>query len=439
MSNVKQELLRKIADKSAVVGIVGLGYVGLPLAVEMAEAGYKTIGFDVQAKKVDSVNAGHNYIGDIVGDKLKNMVETGFLRATSNFDFIRDVDAVAICVPTPLDKYQQPDISYVKGSTESVAEHVHPGMLVVLESTTYPGTTEELLKPILEKSGLVCGEDFYLAFSPERVDPGNKQYKTKNTPKVVGGITTDCTEIAAALYRNVLEGGVYEVSSPAVAEMEKLLENTYRNINIGLANEMAIICNRMGINVWEVIEAAKTKPYGFQAFYPGPGLGGHCIPLDPFYLTWKAREFDYHTRLIETSGEINTGMPEYVVDRVMKVLNRNKTAMNGAKVLVLGVAYKNDIDDYRESPALNVIDHLIEQGAETTYYDPYIPEYKHKGKVHTGAKELTDDMLREADIVVICTAHECFDYERIQKLSKEIFDTRNAMKNVADRSNIELL
>lgn len=439
MSNVKQELLRKIADKSAVVGIVGLGYVGLPLAVEMAEAGYKTIGFDVQAKKVDSVNAGHNYIGDIVGDKLKNMVETGFLRATSNFDFIRDVDAVAICVPTPLDKYQQPDISYVKGSTESVAEHVHPGMLVVLESTTYPGTTEELLKPILEKSGLVCGEDFYLAFSPERVDPGNKQYKTKNTPKVVGGITKDCTEIAAALYRNVLEGGVYEVSSPAVAEMEKLLENTYRNINIGLANEMAIICNRMGINVWEVIEAAKTKPYGFQAFYPGPGLGSHCIPLDPFYLTWKAREFDYHTRLIETSGEINTGMPEYVVDRVMKVLNRNKTAMNGAKVLVLGVAYKNDIDDYRESPALNVIDHLIEQGAETTYYDPYIPEYKHKGKVHTGAKELTDDMLREADIVVICTAHECFDYERIQKLSKEIFDTRNAMKNVADRSNIELL
>ena len=439
MSNLKQDLLQKIADKTAVVGIVGLGYVGLPLAVEMAEAGYKTIGFDVQAKKVESVNAGHNYIGDIVGDKLKNMVETGYLRATSDFDFIRDVDAVAICVPTPLDKYQQPDISYVKGSTESVAEHVHPGMLVVLESTTYPGTTEELLKPILEKSGLVCGEDFYLAFSPERVDPGNKQYKTKNTPKVVGGITKDCTEIAAALYRNVLEGGVYEVSSPAVAEMEKLLENTYRNINIGLANEMAIICNRMGINVWEVIEAAKTKPYGFQAFYPGPGLGGHCIPLDPFYLTWKAREFDYHTRLIETSGEINTGMPEYVVDRVMKVLNRNKTAMNGAKVLVLGVAYKNDIDDYRESPALNVIDHLIEQGAETTYYDPYIPEYKHKGKVHTGAKELTDEMLREADIVVICTAHECFDYERIQKLSKEIFDTRNAMKNVADRSNIELL
>ncbi|MCY1714761.1 nucleotide sugar dehydrogenase [Caproiciproducens galactitolivorans] len=439
MSNMKAELMNKIQDKTAVVGIVGLGYVGLPLAVEFAKAGYKTIGFDVQSKKVDAVNAGHNYIGDIVGDTLKKVVDSKTLSATSDFSFIKDVDAVAIAVPTPLDKYQQPDISYVKGSTESVAKYLHKGMVVVLESTTYPGTTEELLKPILEASGLKCGEDFYLAFSPERVDPGNKQYKTKNTPKVVGGIGKDGTEIAAALYRNVLEGGVFEVSSPAVAEMEKLLENTYRNINIGLANEMAIICNRMGINVWEVIDAAKTKPYGFQAFYPGPGLGGHCIPLDPFYLTWKAREFDYHTRLIETSGEINTGMPEYVVDRAMKVLNQNKTAMNGAKVLVLGVAYKADIDDYRESPALNVIDHLIKEGADTTYFDPYIPEYKHKGVVHTGEKELTDDMLKNADIVIICTAHACFDYNRIQKLSKEVFDTRNAMKDVKDRSNIELL
>ena len=439
MSNIKSELLGKIKDRSAVVGIVGLGYVGLPLAVEFAKAGYKTIGFDVQAKKVDAVNAGHNYIGDIVGDTLKNMVETGKLSATSDFAFIKKVDAVAICVPTPLDKYQQPDISFVKGSTESVAKYVHPGMVIILESTTYPGTTEELLKPILEAGGLKCGEDFYLGFSPERVDPGNKQYKTKNTPKVVGGIGKDSTEVAAALYRSVLAGGVYEVSSPAVAEMEKLLENTYRNINIGLANEMAIICHRMGINVWEVIEAAKTKPYGFQAFYPGPGLGGHCIPLDPFYLAWKAREFDYHTRLIETSGEINTGMPEYVVQRAMTVLNRDRKSLNGAKVLVLGAAYKADIDDYRESPALNVIDLLIKQGADTTYYDPYIPEYRHKGKVHTGAKELTDDMLKQADIVIICTAHSCFDYDKIQKLSKEVFDTRNAMKDVKDRSKIELL
>ncbi|MCI1982791.1 MAG: nucleotide sugar dehydrogenase [Oscillospiraceae bacterium] len=439
MSNIKTELLGKIKDKSAVIGIVGLGYVGLPLAVEFAKAGYKTIGFDVQDKKVQSVNAGHNYIGDIVGDTLKQMVESGRLSATSDFAFIRGVDAVAICVPTPLDKYQQPDISYVKNSTESVAKYAHRGMLVILESTTYPGTTEELLKPILESSGLKCCEDFYLAFSPERVDPGNKQYKTKNTPKVVGGVGPDSTEVAAVLYRSVLAGGVYEVSSPAVAEMEKLLENTYRNINIGLANEMAIICHRMGINVWEVIEAAKTKPYGFQAFYPGPGLGGHCIPLDPFYLSWKAREYDYHTRLIETSGEINTSMPEYVVQRAMTVLNRDKKSMNGAKVLVLGVAYKADIDDYRESPALNVIDLLIKQGADTTYYDPYISEYRHKGKVHTGAQELTDEMLKTADIVIICTAHSSFDYNKIQKLSQEVFDTRNAMKDVKDRSNIELL
>ena len=439
MSNLKSEMLAKIADKSAVIGIVGLGYVGLPLATEFAKSGYKTIGFDVQEKKVALVNEGHNYIGDIVDDVFKEVVASGMLSATNDFSFIKDVDAVAICVPTPLDKYQQPDISYVKGSAESVAAHAHKGMLVVLESTTYPGTTEELLKPIFENTGLVCGEDFYLAFSPERVDPGNKQYKTKNTPKVIGGCGKDSTEVAAALYRNVLEGGVYEVSSPAVAEMEKLLENTYRNINIGLANEMAIICNRMGINVWEVIDAAKTKPYGFQAFYPGPGLGGHCIPLDPFYLAWKAREFDYHTRLIETSGEINTAMPEYVVDRAMKILNRNKKAMNGANVLVLGVAYKNDIDDYRESPALNVIDHLISEGANTVFYDPFIPEYKHKGAVHTGEKELTDDLLKNADIVIICTAHSCFDYDRIQRLSKEIFDTRNAMKDVQDRSNIELL
>ena len=271
MSDVKKQLLDKIANKTAVVGIVGLGYVGLPLATEFAKSGYKTIGFDVQSKKVDLVNAGHNYIGDIVDDVFKEVVESGKLSATSDFAFIKDVDAVAICVPTPLDKYQQPDISYVKGSTESVAEHLHPGMVVILESTTYPGTTEELLMPILEATGLKCTEDFYLAFSPERVDPGNKQYKTKNTPKVIGGVGPDSTEVAATLYRNVLEGGVYEVSSPAVAEMEKLLENTYRNINIGLANEMAIICNRMGINVWEVIDAAKTKPYGFQAFYPGSG------------------------------------------------------------------------------------------------------------------------------------------------------------------------
>ena len=439
MTGLKTVILDKISRCEAVVGVIGLGYVGLPLAVEMAEAGYRTIGFDVQRKKVDAVNAGQNYIGDIVGNTLKEVVEEGKLSATSDFGFIRDVDAVLICVPTPLDQYQQPDISYVKNSTESVARRLHRGMLVVLESTTYPGTTEELLKPILESSGLRCGEDFYLAFSPERVDPGNKTYRTKNTPKVVGGVGQEATAVAAALYRNVLSGGVYEVSSPAVAEMEKLLENTYRNINIGLANEMAIICNRMGINVWEVIDAAKTKPYGFQAFYPGPGLGGHCIPLDPFYLTWKAREYDYHTRLIETSGEMNTAMPEYVVDRAMKVLNKNRTAMNGARVLVLGVAYKADIDDCRESPALHVLEHLEREGALVSYYDPYIPEVRHKGRIYRGEAALTDELLQSADIAIICTAHAAFDYERIQRLSKEVFDTRNAMRDVKDRSNIELL
>ena len=439
MTGLTTVILDKISRCEAVVGVIGLGYVGLPLAVEMAEAGYRTIGFDVQRKKVDAVNAGQNYIGDIVGNTLKEVVEEGKLSATSDFGFIRDVDAVLICVPTPLDQYQQPDISYVKNSTESVARRLHRGMLVVLESTTYPGTTEELLKPILESSGLRCGEDFYLAFSPERVDPGNKTYRTKNTPKVVGGVGQEATAVAAALYRNVLSGGVYEVSSPAVAEMEKLLENTYRNINIGLANEMAIICNRMGINVWEVIDAAKTKPYGFQAFYPGPGLGGHCIPLDPFYLTWKAREYDYHTRLIETSGEINTAMPEYVVDRAMKVLNKNRTAMNGARVLVLGVAYKADIDDCRESPALHVLEHLEREGALVSYYDPYIPEVRHKGRIYRGEAALTDELLQSADIAIICTAHAAFDYERIQRLSKEVFDTRNAMRDVKDRSNIELL
>ncbi|HCJ57110.1 MAG TPA: UDP-N-acetyl-D-glucosamine dehydrogenase [Clostridiaceae bacterium] len=437
--SIKEQLLKKINDKTAIVGVVGLGYVGLPLAVEKAKAGYKTIGFDVQESKVNLVNSGHNYIGDILDDEVAVTVEEGFLKATSDFSFIKDVDCVAICVPTPLDEYQQPDITYVKKSTEDVAKYLHRGMLVVLESTTYPGTTEELLKPILEKtSGLKCEGDFFLAFSPERVDPGNIQYKTKNTPKVVGGIGKDSTEIAAALYRNILQTDVFEVSSPAVAEMEKILENTYRNINIGLANEMAIICNKMGINVWEVIEAAKTKPYGFQAFYPGPGLGGHCIPLDPYYLTWKVREYDYHTRLIETSGEINNFMPQYVVERASKILNRFRKPLNGSKVFILGVAYKQDIDDCRESPALKVMENFKKEGSIVVYNDPYIPTCKYKACEYCSV-ELTAENLQSADLVVITTMHSCYDYEFIQKNSKFIFDTKNAMKNVEERENIELL
>ncbi|NRT78759.1 nucleotide sugar dehydrogenase [Clostridium beijerinckii] len=430
MSLLKQQLLDKINNKTAKVGVVGLGYVGLPLAVEKANAGYQTIGFDVQDQKVNMVNEGRNYIGDVVDENLKKIVEENTLRATTDFSFVKDVDTICICVPTPLDLYKQPDLSYVVDSTKSVAQYLHKGMLVILESTTYPGTTEEVLKPILEESGLKCGEDFFLAFSPERVDPGNKDFNTKNTPKVVGGCTPDCTEVAAALYRNILEGDIHTVSSPAVAEMEKILENTFRNINIGLANEMAILCNRMGIDVWEVIDAAKTKPYGFMPFYPGPGLGGHCIPLDPFYLEWKAKEYDYHTRLIETSGEINDSMPEFVLDNVMKILNKNKKALNGAKVLLLGVAYKNDIDDYRESPAFKVIELLEKNGADLMVNDPHCPISKYKGKVYNSVdwKEVID----ESDIVIITTNHSCYDYESIVSRAKVIYDTRNATKNVVN-------
>ena len=339
-------LKQKILDRTVTLGVVGLGYVGLPLAVEKAKAGFHVIGFDVQPQKVDMVNQGHNYIGDVVDSDLKKIVEEGMLRATTDFASVASCDCVCIAVPTPLDAHQQPDISYVRSSAESIMPHMHRDMLVVLESTTYPGTTEEMLRPILEKSGLKCGVDFFLAFSPERVDPGNAIYKTKNTPKVVGGVTPECTDIAATLYEAVLEAPVHRVSSPAVAEMEKILENTYRNVNIGLINELAILCNRMGINIWEVVEAAKSKPYGFQAFYPGPGLGGHCIPLDPYYLSWKAREFGFHTSMIESSMIINDRMPEYCAQRAMGALNERRKAMNGAKVLVLGVAYKQDIDDY---------------------------------------------------------------------------------------------
>ena len=438
--NIKEQLLEKINNRTAIVGVIGLGYVGLPLAVEKANAGFKTIGFDIQEEKVRLVNEGHNYIGDVVDSELENLVKERKLSATSDYSFIKEVDFVAICVPTPLDKYQQPDVSYVKSSATEISKHLRKGTIVVLESTTYPGTTEELLLPILEEgSGLKCGQDFYLAFSPERVDPGNLIYKTKNTPKVVGGVGKDSTEIAAAMYRAVLSNNIFEASSPRVAEMEKILENTYRNINIGLVNEMAIICHKMGINVWEVIEAAKTKPYGFQAFYPGPGLGGHCIPLDPYYLAWKAREYNYHTQLIETSGIINDGMPAYVVERASKILNRFKKPLNGSKILILGVAYKQDIDDYRESPALKVIRNFEKEGSIVEYYDPYIKEYKYEGQIKKGKAELTEELLNWADLVVITTNHSDVDYEFVQRNSIFIFDTKNAMKDVKDRDNIELL
>lgn len=438
---MKEELLRKINDREIVAGVVGLGYVGLPLAVEKAKAGFKTIGFDVQSSKVDMVNQGQNYIGDVVDSDLADLVNRSILSATTDFSFIKDVDFIAICVPTPLDEHQEPDISYVKNSVIEVSKYLTSGTMVVLESTTYPGTTEELIKPILERgSGLKCGLDFYLGFSPERVDPGNLIYKTKNTPKVVGACSPDGAEVISAMYRAVLDGEVFTVSSPAVAEMEKILENTYRNVNIGLINEIGRLCNEMGISVWEVIDAAKTKPYGFQPFYPGPGLGGHCIPLDPYYLTWKAREYGFHTTLIENSMIINDGQPEYCVERAMHILNRHKKAMNGARILMLGVSYKNDIDDYRESPAIRVMKELQEVGADVEYYDPWVPEFKNMyGQNGRSIENLNAEVIAGYDLVMVTAAHHNVDYEMVQKNAKAIFDTKNVMKAIKERNNIEVL
>ena len=437
---MKEALLEKIRLRQIVAGVVGLGYVGLPLAVEKAKAGFRTIGFDIQPEKVDMVNRGENYIGDVVSSDLEELVRAGMLSATTDFSFAGQADFIAICVPTPLDIHQEPDISYVRDSAAAVAEYLKPGTMVVLESTTYPGTTEELVRPILEEgSGLVCGKDFYLGFSPERVDPGNLIYKTKNTPKVIGGIGKDATEVTAAMYRAVLESDVKEVSSPAIAEMEKILENTYRNINIGLINELAMLCNEMGISIWEVIDAASTKPYGFQAFYPGPGLGGHCIPLDPYYLSWKAREYGFHTSMIESSMMINDRMPAYCVNRAGKILNRFQKALNGSTVLVLGVAYKQDIDDYRESPALRVIEELEKTGARVVYFDPWVRQYKYKGQIRKSEPELDRELIEKADLVMVTAAHTNVDYEMVQRYARAVFDTKNVMKDLKNRENIEVL
>lgn len=437
---MKEDLLKKIADKTLRMGVCGLGYVGLPLAVDKAKHGFHTIGFDVQQEKVDLVNAGENYIGDVVDSDLRELVDAGMLKATSDFSFVRDVDFIAICVPTPLDKHQQPDISYVRDSAMAIAKHLTPGTMVVLESTTYPGTTEELLKPILEQgSGLKCGEGFYLGFSPERVDPGNLVYKTSNTPKVVGAIGADAAEVISAVYRAILDGDVYTASCPAVAEMEKILENTYRNVNIGLINELAILCNKMGIDIWEVIDAAKTKPYGFQAFYPGPGLGGHCIPLDPYYLSWKAREFGFHTSMIESSMMVNDRMPEYTVERAGKILNRYKKPLNGARVLVLGVAYKQDIADYRESPAIRVIEEFQKTGSATDYYDPFVPKFRHGGLDMESLPALTAEAVKGYDLVIITTAHTTVDYAMVTSCGVPVFDCKNVCKGIPNRENIEVL
>ncbi|RDB62811.1 UDP-N-acetyl-D-glucosamine dehydrogenase [Gordonibacter sp. 28C] len=434
------EIGQRIVSRTLVCGTVGLGYVGLPLAVEKAKAGFKTVGFDVQVDKVAMVNRGENYIGDVVQEDLAALVEAGMLEATCDFSRVAECDFVAICVPTPLDSHQMPDTSYMEASAREIAPYLKEGAMVVLESTTYPGTTEELILPILEKgSGMRCGEGFYLGFSPERVDPGNLLFKTKNTPKVVGAVGEDALECIAAVYEAVLEGGVTRVSSPAVAEMEKILENTYRNVNIGLVNELCMLCDRMGIDVWEVIDAAKTKPYGFTAFYPGPGLGGHCIPLDPYYLSWKAREYGFHTSMIEASMTVNDSMPEWVASRAARILNRAGKAMRGAKVLVLGVAYKQDIDDYRESPALRVIERLEERGAEVFYYDPWVPRYRYKEDAKESIPDLSAEAIASADLVLVACAHTDVDYAFVREHAKAVLDTKNAMKAVYPRENVEVL
>lgn len=437
---MKEQLLKKIEDRTISAGVVGLGYVGLPLAVEIAEAGFRTVGFDLLEDKVAKINRGENYISDVNHGQLKELVSDGMIEATSDFSRIREMDFIAICVPTPLDTHQQPDLSYIEHSSIQIAEYLKKDTMVVLESTTFPGTTNDIVKPLLEKgSGLTCGVDFYLAFSPERVDPGNPHYKTGNTPKVLGAVGEDAKEVISTMYRAFLDGGVHTVSSPEIAEMEKILENTYRNINIGLINEMAMLCERMKINIWEVIDAARTKPYGFQAFYPGPGLGGHCIPLDPYYLSWKVREYAFHTSMIETSMMINDRMPEYCVQRVANILNDRSKALKGSKVLVLGVAYKADIDDCRESPAIRVINVLRKKGAEVLFYDPLVRKYRDKETVYSGQPSLTEELLESVDITVITTAHSCVDYDFVQQHSDIVFDTRNAMRDVKDRSNIVLL
>lgn len=427
-------LINKIKSKTAKVGVIGLGYVGLPLAVEKAKAGFTVLGFDVQEEKVGKVNRGENYIGDVVPEELRDLVQKRLLTATIDFDRLAECDIVAICVPTPLDKFKQPDLSYIIASALEISSRLSEDMLVVLESTTYPGTTEEVLKPILEDSGLKVGKDFHLAFSPERVDPGNIRFKTHNTPKVVGGCTPECTEIAKTLYSIVLGAGVFTVSSPKEAEAAKIMENTFRIVNCALANEMAIVYDKMGINVWEVIDAAATKPFGFVPFYPGPGVGGHCIPLDPFYLTYKAREYDYHTRLIELSGEINDSMPSYVVGRLMNILNEHGKALSNSKILLLGLAYKGDIDDMRESPALKVWEELENKKAEVVYHDPYCETVSWKGE-EIASVELTAEIIQSVDAVLITTLHKKnVDYKLIVDNAKIIFDTKNAIESVLGKT-----
>jgi UDP-N-acetyl-D-glucosamine dehydrogenase len=429
-------LEEKIRDKSATIGIVGIGYVGLPLAVAFAMAGFRVLGFDVRQKNVDSVNRGKSYIADVSNDSLFAVVTRKLLEATTDQSRLGEVDAICICVPTPLTTTKDPDLSYVIHESEAISKYLRPGQLVVLESTTYPGTTKQVVLPKLESSGLRCGVDFYLAYSPERVDPGNKDHNVKNTPKIVGGIDSQSTQLAQLLYSQIA-GTVLPVSCPEVAEMTKVFENVFRSVNIALVNELAHLCERMGLSVWEVIYAASTKPFGYMAFYPGPGIGGHYIPLDPYYLANKARELDFHTRFIELAAEINEHMPYHVVSRILELLSTRGKSLNGAKILVLGVAYKKDVEDARESPSLKIIQLLCEKGAEVSYNDPYIAQIR----VAAGdmkSVELNEECLGSMDCVVIATDHSCYDVEQIITRSKLIFDTRGVTRGLKGNNIVRL-
>jgi len=437
MPNREEELLARIRERSARVAVIGLGYVGLPLAVEKAKAGFTVVGIDRNANRVAQINRGENYIGDVIAEDLAEAVHHGCIRATQDFAEVANADIITICVPTPLDRNKQPDTSFIEHVVGCSLPHIRPGQLIVLESTTYPGTTQEVIQPYLEEQGFSIGRDVFLAFSPERVDPGNAKYKTKNTPKVVGGVTPACTRVAASLYEQVLEGAVCCVSSPRIAEMTKLLENIFRIVNISLMNELALLCERMGIDIWEVIEAAKTKPFGFLAFYPGPGLGGHCIPLDPFYLSWKAKEHDFTTRFIDLAGQINDRMPYHVVHRVMEILNSSGKPMAKSKVLVLGMAYKSNIDDIRESPAVKIAGLLLQRGACLTYHDPYVPVVSVAGQM-IESTPLSPEVLEASDLVLITTDHIAVDYQLVIRHAPVVFDTRNATAGLVGKNIIRL-
>lgn len=430
------DLEQKIRNKTAIVGIVGLGYVGLPLAIAFSQAGFKVLGFDMQPKRVDLVNKGQSYIADIGSDTLSAVIASDRLEATTAQSRLGEVDAICICVPTPLTETKEPDLSYVTHESEELSRHLQSGQLVILESTTYPGTTREVVLPILERSGLKAGQDFYLAYSPERIDPGNKKYSIRNTPKIVGGIDPLSTRLAELLYRQVAKV-VVPVSCPEVAEMTKIFENVFRNVNIALVNELSQLCEKMGISVWEIIDAAASKPFGYMPFYPGPGIGGHCIPLDPYYLASKAMEYDFHTRFIELAAEINEQMPYYTTSRIAEALNTSGKSLNGARVLVLGVTYKKDVEDIRESPALKLIQLLREKGAKVTYNDPYIAKVQIVNDT-LNSVELTEERLSGADCVVIATDHSHYDYQHIADKASLIFDTRGATKNLSNNNILRL-